>query len=250
MPVDPRQSRPPTHPKPSDSLGTHSPGLDFCPWRMSEGSSHPLLSLSHPGPPPQPLFRIPDKLGWGEDGWAVGKEFSAAVGPTPQAHPFYCKQSILCVSSASPRLTLTPVPLFTGQDLKGDTFGLENIYRNFQPSLRSVDPTTEVTQEPPTPRTLPPQLGASLLCPLPGAAWGGWASLRPRGSSLSLDTAITGAPIGLTSSLPPSPAPHSEAHSGDNCTVMGTGTATPHSDLGDEAAANRALHGPRLPRGT
>lgn len=128
----------------------------------------------------QPLFRIPDELGWGEDGWAVGKEFSAALGPTPQAHPFYCKQSILCVSSASPRLTLTPVPLFTGQDLKGDTFGLENIYRNFQPSLQSVDPTTEVTQEPPSPRTLPPpQLGASPLCPLPGAAWGGWASLGP-----------------------------------------------------------------------
>ncbi|XP_055417862.1 mucin-12-like [Bubalus kerabau] len=34
--------------------------------------------------------------------------------------------------------------LWEGQDLKGDTFGLENIYRNFQPSLQSVDPTTEL----------------------------------------------------------------------------------------------------------
>lgn len=121
----------------------------------------------------------------------MGKEFSAAPGPTPQAHPFYCKQSVLCVSSASPRLTLTPVPLLTGEDLKGDTFGLENIYRNFQPSLGSVDPTTEVTQEPPTPCTLPPpQLGASPLCLLPGAAWGCLGRVgppQPRGSSLPLD---------------------------------------------------------------
>ncbi|KAI4551753.1 hypothetical protein MJT46_018005 [Ovis ammon polii x Ovis aries] len=33
--------------------------------------------------------------------------------------------------------------VWEGEDLKGDTFGLENIYRNFQPSLGSVDPTTE-----------------------------------------------------------------------------------------------------------
>ena len=102
----------------------------------------------------------------------MGKELSAAPGPTPQAHPFCCKQSVLGVSSASPRLTLTPVPLLTGEDLKGDTFGLENIYRNFQPSLESVDPTTEVTQDPQLPAPSPPQLGASPLCLLPGAAWG------------------------------------------------------------------------------
>lgn len=109
----------------------------------------------------------------------MGKELSAAPGPTPQGHPFYCKQSVLGVSSASPRLTLTPVPLLTGEDLKGDTFGLENIYRNFQPSLGSVDPTTEVTQDPQLPAPSPPQLGASPLCLLPGAAWGGWAPLSP-----------------------------------------------------------------------
>ncbi|XP_014332828.1 mucin-12 [Bos mutus] len=40
--------------------------------------------------------------------------------------------------------------IWEGQDLKGDTFGLENIYRNFQPSLRSVDPTTELHIQRPT----------------------------------------------------------------------------------------------------
>ncbi|KAM9726025.1 mucin-12-like isoform 3-T3 [Dama dama] len=40
--------------------------------------------------------------------------------------------------------------VWEGQDLKGDTFGLENIYRNFQPSLRSVDPTTELHIQRPT----------------------------------------------------------------------------------------------------
>ena len=184
----------------------------------------------------------------------MGKELSAAPGPTPQGHPFCCKQSVLGVSSASPRLTLTPVPLLTGEDLKGDTFGLENIYRNFQPSLGSVDPTTEVTQDPPTPCTLPPPTARG-FSPL-STAWG-CLGLPGEGGPPSAQRqltppgpAITGAPFGLTSSLPPAPAPHSVAHSGDHCSVTGTGTATPHSDLGDEAAASRALHGPRLPRGT
>lgn len=128
----------------------------------------------------------------------MGKELSAAPGPTPQGHPFCCKQSVLGVSSASPRLTLTPVPLLTGEDLKGDTFGLENIYRNFQPSLESVDPTTEVTQDPQLPAPSPPQLGASPLCLLPGAAWGCLGRVgppQPRGSSLPLDRPSLGPPL-------------------------------------------------------
>ncbi|XP_069425911.1 mucin-12-like [Ovis canadensis] len=40
--------------------------------------------------------------------------------------------------------------VWEGEDLKGDTFGLENIYRNFQPSLGSVDPTTELHIQKPT----------------------------------------------------------------------------------------------------
>ena len=146
---------------------------------MSEGSSHPLLSLRHPGPPPQPLFHIPDELGWGEDGRAVGKEFRQLRGRLPKPIPFTANNPSW-VSLRLPQGSLSPLYLsLTGQDLKGDTFGLENIYKNFQPSLRSVDPTTEVTQEAPTPRPPTPQLGACPLRPLPGAAWGGWAPLGP-----------------------------------------------------------------------
>lgn len=46
--------------------------------------------------------------------------------------------------------------VWEGEDLKGDTFGLENIYRNFQPSLESVDPTTELHIQKPTVVTTAP----------------------------------------------------------------------------------------------
>lgn len=86
--------------------------------------------------------------------------------------PFFLtgkKKSPLCVSSASPRLTLTPAPLPTGQNLKGDKFGLENTYQHFQPSLENVDPTTEVIQDPPP---TPHQGLLPFPHPCPPSAWG------------------------------------------------------------------------------
>ncbi|XP_057384806.1 mucin-12 [Balaenoptera acutorostrata] len=40
--------------------------------------------------------------------------------------------------------------VWEGQNLQGDTFGLENVYRHFQPSLQNVDPTTELHIQRPT----------------------------------------------------------------------------------------------------
>ncbi|XP_054939318.1 mucin-12 [Physeter macrocephalus] len=40
--------------------------------------------------------------------------------------------------------------VWEGQNLQGDTFGLENVYSHFQPSLQSVDPTTELHIQRPT----------------------------------------------------------------------------------------------------
>lgn len=66
-------------------------------------------------------------------------------------------------------LTLTSLP--TGDDLKEDKFSLKTLYSRFRPSLKKVDPSTEVTQGP-----IP---GWELLLPdpgpqHPGAVWGGW----------------------------------------------------------------------------
>ncbi|XP_059934461.1 mucin-12-like [Mesoplodon densirostris] len=40
--------------------------------------------------------------------------------------------------------------VWEGQNLQGDTFALENVYRHFQPSLQNVDPTTELHIQRPT----------------------------------------------------------------------------------------------------
>ncbi|XP_059979344.1 mucin-12-like [Lagenorhynchus albirostris] len=40
--------------------------------------------------------------------------------------------------------------VWEGQNLQGDTFGLENVYRHFQPSLQNVDPSTELHIRRPT----------------------------------------------------------------------------------------------------
>ncbi|XP_026981843.1 mucin-12-like [Sagmatias obliquidens] len=40
--------------------------------------------------------------------------------------------------------------VWEGQNLQGDTFGLENVYRHFQPSLQNVDPSTELHIQRPT----------------------------------------------------------------------------------------------------
>ncbi|XP_032462033.1 mucin-12-like [Phocoena sinus] len=40
--------------------------------------------------------------------------------------------------------------VWEGQNLQGDTFGLENVYKHFQPSLQNVDPSTELHIQRPT----------------------------------------------------------------------------------------------------
>lgn len=128
----------------------------------------------------------------------MGREFRAALGLTLQSWPFYWKKTLLWASLASPRLTLTPVPLPTGQNLQGDTFGLENVYRHFQPSLQNVDPSTEVTQELP-----PPQLGAAPLSPTPWGCLGRAGHPRPRGQVAPRGRSHHYWPLSGTSSLPP-----------------------------------------------